>query len=114
MKLSYQIATRFLKSALTQTLIIILGIGIGVSVQIFIGSLIQGLQKSLVNTTIGNAAHVSVTDDDDGFIEDYEAVIRSAVDADDRIVAASPVLNASVLIEKDGESQSLLIRGFDL
>lgn len=114
MKLSYQIATRFLKSALTQTLIIILGIGIGVSVQIFIGSLIQGLQKSLVNTTIGNAAHVSVTDDDDGFFEDYEAVIRSAVDADDRIVAASPVLNASVLIEKDGESQSLLIRGFDL
>lgn len=114
MKLSYQIATRFLKSALTQTLIIILGIGIGVSVQIFIGSLIQGLQKSLVNTTIGNAAHVSVTDDDDGFIEDYDTVIRSAEAADDRIIAASPVLNASVLIEKDGESQSLLIRGFDL
>ena len=76
--------------------------------------MIQGLQKSLVNTTIGNAAHVSVTDDDDGFIEDYDAVIRSAEAADDRIIAASPVLNASVLIEKDGESQSLLIRGFDL
>ena len=52
MKLSFNIATRFLKSNLSQTLIIILGIGIGISVQIFIGSLIQGLQKSLVEKTI--------------------------------------------------------------
>ncbi len=44
MKLSFQIANRFLKSNLTQTIIIILGIGIGVSVQIFIGSLITGLR----------------------------------------------------------------------
>lgn len=54
MKLAFQIATRFLKSSKGQTILIALGIAIGVSVQIFIGSLIQGLQKSLVDTTIGN------------------------------------------------------------
>ena len=115
MKLSAQIATRFLKSSLTQTLIIILGIGIGVSVQIFIGSLIQGLQKSLVNTTIGNAAHLTITNDaDDGYISDYSAILSDAKAADDRISAATPLLTASSLLEKDGDSQSLLIRGFDL
>ena len=45
MKLSFNIAVRFLKSNILQTIIIIVGIGVGVSVQIFIGSLIQGLQK---------------------------------------------------------------------
>ena len=48
MKLAFQIAWRFLTSAKRQTLIIILGISVGVSVQVFIGSLISGLQASLV------------------------------------------------------------------
>ena len=88
---------------------------IGVSVQIFIGSLIQGLQKSLVNTTIGNAAHLTITNDaDDGYISDYSGILAEARAADDRISAATPLLTASALIEKDGDSQSLLIRAFDL
>lgn len=115
MKLSFQIAIRFLRSSLTQTLIIILGIGIGVSVQIFIGSLIQGLQKSLVESTIGNASHITVTtEDDDGMIADYAALATLAKSSDERIIAASPALDASALLEKDGESQSLLIRGFTM
>ena len=59
MKLPFKIALRFLKSSKGQTVLIALGIAIGVSVQIFIGSLIQGLQKSLVDTTIGNQPQVS-------------------------------------------------------
>ncbi len=49
MRLGLQIAVRFLKSNLGQTGFIILGIAIGVSVQIFIGSLIQGLQTGLID-----------------------------------------------------------------
>ena len=49
MRLGFKIAKRFLKSNLGQTILIIMGIAIGVSVQIFIGILIQGLQKSLVD-----------------------------------------------------------------
>lgn len=46
MKLAFDIALRFLKSSKGQTALIVLGIAIGVSVQIFIGSLITGLQKA--------------------------------------------------------------------
>ena len=60
MKLALKIAIRFLKSAKLQTLTIVLGIAVGVSVQIFIGSLIGGLQKDLINTTIGNSSQITI------------------------------------------------------
>jgi len=113
MKLSFQIAVRFLKSSLAQTLIIILGIGVGVSVQIFIGSLIFGLQNSLIETTIGNSPHITITSDSkEKTISDYEDIIKEAKASDVRVTEASPVFDAAALLEKDGESQSLLIRGF--
>lgn len=61
MKLPFSIALRFLKSSKGQTILIAMGIAIGVSVQIFIGSLIQGLQKSLVDTTIGSQPQITLT-----------------------------------------------------
>jgi len=60
MRLGFKIAKRFLRSNLGQTILIIMGIAIGVSVQIFIGILIQGLQKSLVDKTIGNSPQITV------------------------------------------------------
>lgn len=60
MRLGFKIAKRFLRSNLGQTMLIIVGIAIGVSVQIFIGILIQGLQKSLVDKTIGNSPQITV------------------------------------------------------
>ncbi len=114
MKLSFQIATRFLKSNLTQTIIIILGIGIGVSVQIFIGSLITGLQKSLVETTIGNSSQITIsTEANSGFISDYKDLIAKVAKADDRIEFVSPALDNAAFLSYDGKSQSLLVRGFE-
>lgn len=113
MKLSFQIAVRFLRSSLAQTLIIILGIGVGVSVQIFIGSLIYGLQNSLIETTIGNSSHITITSESkDKTITDYEDIIKASKASDARVTEASPVFDAAALLEQDGESQSLLIRGF--
>ena len=115
MKLSYQIATRFLKSNVGQTIIIILGIGVGVSVQIFIGSLIQGLQKGLVETTIGNSSQITVTSTtDDKLITDYDSLLSDIEDADSRIQFISPALDNAAFLDYDGESQSLLVRGLDL
>jgi lipoprotein-releasing system permease protein len=70
MRLSFDIALRFLKSGKGQTILIALGISVGVAVQIFIGSLIQGLQISLVDTTIGSSSHITVTADNDEKIID--------------------------------------------
>ena len=114
MKLSFQIARRFLKSNLTQTIVIILGIGIGVSVQIFIGSLISGLQKSLVETTIGNSSQITVsTEEDNGLISGYEQLIDKIIAADSRIEDVSPALDNAAFLFIDDKNQSLLVRGLD-
>ena len=114
MSVSLRIAIRFLRSSMGQTILIALGIAIGISVQIFIGSLIQGLQKSLVNTTIGNSSQISiVADTDDKLIQDYEQIIDTTRSADTRITKISPVLDQAALIIRDERTESILIRGFD-
>ena len=90
MKLALNIAVRFLKSGKLQTLFIILGIGVGVSVQVFIGALISGLQKDLVNTTIGNASQITITSSDELPFSNYDALIDDILNADKRLVVATP------------------------
>lgn len=73
MRFAFRIAFRFLKSGKGQTLLIAFGIAIGVSVQIFIGLLIQGLQESLVERTIGSSPHITITSNEKTkLINDWE------------------------------------------
>ena len=114
MRIAFQIAVRFLSSNKGQTILIAFGIAIGISVQIFIGSLITGLQKSLVDTTIGNAAQISIVSDaDDRLIEKYEPVADAARRREPRLTAISPVLDRPGLIVDGDRSNSILMRGFD-
>ncbi|TLM98240.1 MAG: ABC transporter permease, partial [Actinobacteria bacterium] len=53
--LSLRIAWRFLRSAPVQSALIAGGIAVGIATQIFVGSLIQSLQTSLIDQTIGSA-----------------------------------------------------------
>lgn len=115
MKLGYKIAVRFLKSNIGQTLLIILGIAIGISVQIFIGSLIQGLQKSLVEKTIGDSSQITVSSDiEDKEISDYEALMDKITHTDKVITAVSPASDHPAFLDANGNSGSILLRGFDL
>lgn len=115
MGLGFRIAVRFLKSNKSQTLLIIFGIAIGVSVQIFIGSLIQGLQKSLVEKTIGNSPQITITsDNEDSKIADYKQLIEKIRLSDPNIKAISAVSDNAAFLEYNKKSQSLLLRGFDL
>lgn len=114
MRVAFKIATRFLLSNVGQTTLIALGIAIGISVQIFIGSLITGLKKSLIDTTIGNAAQISiVSDSDDRLISKYEPLATAAIRQDNRLTAVSPTLDQPGLIIKDKRSNSILVRGLD-
>ncbi|MBS3872257.1 MAG: ABC transporter permease [Firmicutes bacterium] len=61
MRLAFAIAYRFLASSKGQTILIAAGIAVGVSVQIFIGLLIQGLQGGLIDRTVGNSPHITIT-----------------------------------------------------
>lgn len=115
MKLAFQIATRFLKSSKGQTILIALGIAIGVSVQIFIGSLIQGLQKSLVDTTIGNQPQITLTsNNEEKLIADYEEIVERISENEEEIINLSVAADGPALISKDEETYSILLRGFNI
>ncbi len=116
MKLGLQLALRFLRSSKGQTALIVVGIAIGVSVQIFIGSLIQGLQKSLVETTIGNSPQITITAEaaTDKKINDYQALITKVNAIDDNIINVTAVYDSATFISYNDESQSLLLRGFNI
>ncbi|WP_291633464.1 ABC transporter permease, partial [Clostridium sp.] len=99
MKLPFKIAVRFLKSSKGQTILIASGIAIGVSVQIFIGSLIQGLQKSLIDKTIGNSSQITVTSNEDvKTITNWEEKISQIHATDVRIEKIAPTVDSSAFI----------------
>ena len=113
MKLALMIATRFLKDNKGQTLLIVLGIAIGVSVQIFIGSLIDGLQVSLIDTTIGSSSHITINPSGkDNFFDDKEDLFDN-IKADDNFTAVSKSLDSSGFLFYDEESYPVLVRGFE-
>ncbi len=113
MKVAWKIALRFLKSGKAQTFLIILGIAIGVSVQIFIGSLIDGLQVSLVDKTIGSSSQITlVPTDKEKYFEDDDDLFNDLKE-NDEIKALSKSLDASAFLRLDEESYPLLFRGFE-
>lgn len=115
MKLAFQIATRFLKSSKGQTILIALGIAIGVSVQIFIGSLIQGLQKSLVDTTIGNQPQITLTsNNEEKLIADYKEIADRISENEEEVINLSVAADGPALISKNEETYSILLRGFNI
>lgn len=115
MTLPFKIAVRFLKSSKGQTALIALGIAVGVSVQIFIGSLIQGLQKSLINKTIGNSSQITISSNtDDRFIKDYSEIINKIKTSDNRIINISVASDVPALVNEDEKNYSVLVRGMNI
>jgi len=112
MKLAFRIAWRFLSSNKGQTFLITLGIAIGISVQIFIGSLIEGLQISLLDTTIGRSSHITIAaaEKNEPF-DDYEAVLDQLKGDASKI---TPTLTGGAFIKTDDKTNQILLRGFEL
>lgn len=112
MRLSFTIALRFLKSGKGQTLLIILGISVGVAVQLFIGSLIQGLQASLIDTTIGSSSHITIVPAyGKTSIKDWERAMYEAGISDSNIINISAAAEGSATIDYD-DTAPVLVRGF--
>lgn len=113
MKLAFQIAWRFLTSAKRQTLVIILGISVGVSVQVFIGSLITGLQENLIETAIGSSSHITVIDKDNQVIDNYQQTILDLNEQSELFTATTPVFDLPGILEKGTEKTEILYRGLE-
>ena len=125
MKLAFSIAWRFLMSAKKQTIVIILGIAVGVSVQVFIGSLISGLQVDLIDTAVGSTTQITVSSDIDRTVDLNPGEISLPVITDDSIstsiknlseelIYVTETLDVIGFIEKDGIEKQVVFRGFDL
>ena len=118
MKLPFQIALRFLKSGKFQTVMIVIGIAVGVSVQVFIGSLISGLQKSLVDKTIGSSSQITIKMATTGeSLSDYQSLVQDLERLDDELTIVSPNYTSGITIKStSGEgtiTEQGLLRGFD-
>jgi len=116
MKTAARIAWRFLTHAKGQSILISVGIAVGVSVQVFIGSLISGLQIELVDTAIGRNTQVTVSAAKRGeTVENYQAVVDQIVETRSDVEDVSPVVDASgFLRNSEGDDFPILLRGFEL
>ena len=115
MKLAFSIGIRFLKTSKVQTDFIVLGIVIGVAVQVFVGSLIEGLQQSLVDGTIGSSPHITIVNsqDSDPF-EDDNALYESLTE-DERLTAVTKSFSRNGFVSLDEDTtKAVFLRGFDL
>lgn len=113
MKLAFRIASRFLLSSRGQTILILTGIIIGVSVQVFIGSLIDGLQKSLVDSTVGSSSQVTIESVERNQTFPLSDDLLADLDRRSDLTAVSPVFNASAFMVDDEATWPVLMRGFD-
>ncbi len=111
---SFRVALRFLASNKLQTLLIVLGIAVGVSVQVFIGSLIQGLQNSLIDSTIGSSSHITVTSSErNETVADDASFFSTLQGFDERIVVVSKTVDGSGSMTTDTYTDPVVIRGFE-
>jgi lipoprotein-releasing system permease protein len=112
--LAFKIAVRFLKSGKTQTILIVAGMAIAISIQIFVGLLINSLQKSLVEKTIGRSPHITITSASDvDTIRAYQNIIDKIKNEHVTSDITSSATGSAFILYKDKE-YPVLIRGFNL
>ncbi|MHB8077367.1 ABC transporter permease [Desulfosporosinus fructosivorans] len=113
MLLPFKIAWRFLLSKKLQTLLVIFGIAIGVSVQIFIGLVSQGLEKTLVNKVLAYSPHISVYSKSGGF-SDWQKEADQIRSNFPEVKAVSPNVNNQAWIKLENMTIPILVRGFNI
>jgi lipoprotein-releasing system permease protein len=130
------VALRFLREGRSQTLLILLGVSVGVAVIIFLSALINGLQSSLLDKTLGSQAHVTVRPNEevarqltpDGEVAVAAKVERSAqrarsidqwqqvlsqIEQVPGVVAANPTVAGSAFAVRGTASRTVAVRGID-
>lgn len=130
------LAYRLLLEGRAQSLLIISGIGVGVCVIVFLTALIGGLQKQIIDRTLGTQAHIRVRPPEDlarPLRADFEGGLISQVDqraqrlraldqwqrieqsllAADDITAVSPLASGPALARRGAASRSVVILGIE-
>lgn len=134
MLFSLRVAFRFLLEGKNQAFFIVTGIAIGVAVIIFIGAIITSLQSNLIEQTLGNSAHITISESSDifrdirqvsrfGLIESQQGKrvdfqdwlpVLDSLERRNEFTAISPVLDGNGFLVKGGEDAPVLLRGVEL
>ncbi|MCO5388448.1 ABC transporter permease [Desulfosporosinus sp.] len=113
MLLPLKIAWRFLLDKKLQTILVILGIAIGVSVQIFIGLVSQGLERTLVNKILAYTPHITMYSKSGGF-SDWQKEADRIRSNFPEVDAVSPNVNSQAWIKLGKMAIPILVRGFNI
>ncbi|MDH5403004.1 MAG: FtsX-like permease family protein [Candidatus Heimdallarchaeota archaeon] len=111
-----KIAFRFIFSKKSQSLLILIGFAIGIAVNIFVGSIIRGVESNLINTTIGASPHITITPiENQTYIEGWEDILN-VINKNKDLKVVLPVLEERVFITNiNPESpDDVIIRGMEL
>lgn len=132
----WTVALRFLKEGRMQTALIVGGVTAGVAIIIAITALITGLQKSLIDRTLGTQPHISIKPPEESALpaldrtEDAVAAriepraqrlrsldqwerILPALESLPEVVAASPMVSGAGFAARGSASRSIALIGVD-
>lgn len=131
MRFELKVALRFLTDGKGQTLFILLGIIVGVAVQVFLNTLIGGLQIDLINQTVGSSPHIWIegknqviaeVDDSDSItetttyysdtdlIDNWEGIV-AAIGNESQVTAVVPKVERNMRLELNGLFYPVLVSG---
>ncbi|MCK9357689.1 MAG: FtsX-like permease family protein [Dehalococcoidia bacterium] len=113
MSLPLRIAVRFLLSGKTQTLLIVGGIAVAISVQVFVGLLLDSLQKGLVEQTVGNSPQITVTSAGENVTIGRWGEVASIAASRPGVAAVGVAASANAFVKKGNDSVPVLVRGLD-
>lgn len=137
MPFEWVVAMRFLREGKVQTILILLGVGVGVGVIVFLSALINGLQTSLIERTLGTQPHVVLRMPDDAVrpmregrdkervlprlenppqrlrsILGWQQVLRQ-VELNPRVTAAAPLVSGAAFAIRGNANKSVALRGIE-
>ena len=107
--LSFSLAKRFIAHNRNQSILIVLGIAIGITAQLFVGLLIQSLQQSLINQTLGTTPHISIQTDAQHLTDDGQILQKLSGLAS--VTTVLPVVDTNGFLTESGTTYPVLFRG---
>ena len=135
MPFEWFVALRYMRDAKAQTALILAAVSVGVSVIVFLSALINGLQASLVEQTLGSQSHVTLQPPeeqarplDDGTVPVARTVEKTSqrlksidewpkaiatVERIPGVVAVSPTVTGAGFAERGNAKRPIVVRGVD-
>jgi len=111
--ISFKVAIRFLLYGKAQTILIVIGIAIAISIQVFVGLLIDSLQKTLVDRTIGNTSQITITSaTDSSAIRSWQDMVNK-IEQMGIVKALSASASANAFVQEGNRTLPIFVRGFN-